>query len=462
MALTLGSSLQAGRYTLEETLFVDDYCTTYRATQQESDQPVALQVLNAVGADATPTDGDEAEKFNPLQQEFLATARDRIHHPSSDFPTVLDSFVEQGLPIVVFEYERDRPIPSVKDWLPSLEVVKAIEALPAPSPLSSETDESPVVDAHQASQPATEPELAIAPPSPAEAPEPGLTTPSVAATSEPAPDAIATPTTTPTTVQPTREQIDIDRQFAAARAAAEAAPHSSIRVTVSPRPSMVQRLAIPLGLVLTAAVTGGAGAAIGWHLRHGEAASDGVPILGPLLTNEQAFPPIEGWPSRSGSLRDRPEMEPKQSRPRSRSTADYIPISEAPIYYDRQHRMRATREAPTEFVDESLPLDPVPLYRNTAAPLYSAPESSDEEPVLSDPIATDDMPTGEEDAIAPNAAEAPVAAPPAPSKLGQELPLTPPPAPVAAPPAPAAPAAAPAPPPAPTAIEPQPATSLPQ
>jgi hypothetical protein len=98
MALSPGASLQAGRYTIQTTLYTDDYCTTYRAVQHDSEAWVALQVLNPMVGSEPATEGTDESPENespgtmhPLQQEFLATAIDRAAQPSPEFPPVFPS-----------------------------------------------------------------------------------------------------------------------------------------------------------------------------------------------------------------------------------------------------------------------------------------------------------------------------------------------------------------------------------
>lgn len=96
MKLTVGGTLQEGKYILDAVLGQGGFGVTYKATHTYLHQPVVIKTLN--------DSFDHQADFELLRQRFIEEARRlaRFQHPH--IVRVSDFFEEQGLPFIVMDY----------------------------------------------------------------------------------------------------------------------------------------------------------------------------------------------------------------------------------------------------------------------------------------------------------------------------------------------------------------------
>ncbi|MGB7415594.1 MAG: serine/threonine-protein kinase, partial [Thermosynechococcaceae cyanobacterium] len=95
-ALALGTSLQQGKYRLDQILCRVDYTLTYQATHRGLDQTVAIQTL----CDRPELQANRAT----IIQRFIASAQKRAKVYHSHLIHVNDLFIELDLPFMVTDY----------------------------------------------------------------------------------------------------------------------------------------------------------------------------------------------------------------------------------------------------------------------------------------------------------------------------------------------------------------------
>ncbi len=408
MVFAAGSTLHKGAYRIESLLHSDPYSLTLQAIQTESDRPVVLQTLNP--ALTNRAEIQSSALLAQVRDAFLTTTAEVFGKDSDATPNLVECFVEQELPVVVVETHSGQAVPPVIDWLPALELWVALAELslmPASSiapAAEAEAAENVVMDQHLASvfvlpPDATTETLADAPPEGAVGELATLANgsashPTVAAGSGKSGASVRSPSL------PAIAPVSIP---ASARETGNAARTT---VLVAETPPRWRRVWLPSALALTALATGLVGAVVGMGLRGGEDAP-----LGQLLTKEQAFPSINGWP---GSITAAPISNARRRRlaGHSRSEEGFIPLEDEPIYFDSQQRRQSTRIPEPEttlwqdngvlepsYQQESAPIAPdygldAPPEPRRISPLLPneapAPDIAAEEPVLADPAAMPD------------------------------------------------------------------------
>ncbi|MBD2462039.1 hypothetical protein H6G89_13375 [Oscillatoria sp. FACHB-1407] len=268
MSLTAGTPLQNGKYVIQAVLEQSDFGTTYKATHVYLDQAVILQTLENKHSDL--------EKVTWFEQQFLAGVR-RLNKGENPYPgRVLDYFTESQSPYVVLEYIPEHPLPKILDWLltPS-----ANDANGASEPVEDSRDSEPLTEGLSAGVPTIaqvttalqQPNGAIANGSLTNAATPGTAT-NGATNGSLAPGSPTSPPNAATVV--------------VARAGDKRSPALSTVVKRKTNPWL------PASLMLTTVVAGLAGAGFGLTLRFNPPTTNSHPIF----SNEQAFPPTEGWP----------------------------------------------------------------------------------------------------------------------------------------------------------------------
>lgn len=124
MKLTVGGTLQGGKYILDAILGQGGFGVTYKATHTYLHQPVVIKTLN----DSFNHEAD----FEPLRQRFIAEARRlaRFQHPH--IVRVSDFFEEQNLPFIVMDYIPGQTLADlVREPLPEAQAVHYIRQVGA-------------------------------------------------------------------------------------------------------------------------------------------------------------------------------------------------------------------------------------------------------------------------------------------------------------------------------------------
>jgi hypothetical protein len=370
MTLTVGTTLQNGKYVIQATSEQNDFGVTYTATQVYLDQTVLLQTLSAV-----PTDSAKAIK---LQEQFLEGVRCLTTRRHAYSGKVLDYFVEGNAPFVVLEKIDGKLPPSVKDWLPGL----------APPAVKTELGE----------------------PEPVDAPRPAESRPAES-TAAPSPEANSqTPVPPSVPLQPALNAVDAELEADVATAAiAHHIAHHNGSTSLNPSPPIAPTVGVtqavaggrspqrsvnvltqakrksnpwlPVSLVMTSVIAGVVGASFGWAVRFDNLGSTGSKSI-PLLSNEQSFPSLENWP-----IQESPDLAPSEPV-WERSTRDRpirdTPIDYAPIPSEPQQDEKALRG--DDFLPELAPIpDGTDPLTPDAPPLNDAPPDVPESSSNPDP-----------------------------------------------------------------------------
>lgn len=377
MTLTVGNTLQHGRYAIDALLHQDDVGISYQAQDFNLDRVVLIQTPSVVLGDRP----DAAD----LTRQFIAEARHRSKAPASDLH-VLDCFVENELPYVVMAFQPGKVLPSLALWLAELEVAE-LETDTLPSAESPTADSADGVDGAEAT---------VAPlPLIDAAPAPALATPereetTASSTVDPAKVPSSAAPSIPLAVsgysQPASDQIPAQIPAALSNGAAKSHKKSGkpatpqIFIAEKPRRS---RHWIPLTLMATATVGGFAGALFGWQIRQGKSLSEVVPVVGPQLNTEQSFPPIEGWPveaDRPERLSQGAEINERTGSARTRVNTAPAPAAEEPLRtepygFDYDYTPPPSAEQPTTS-DYAAPLDtPTRTGSTLETPGFTEPEN---------------------------------------------------------------------------------------
>jgi len=124
MKLTVGGTLQGGKYILDAILGQGGFGVTYKASHTYLHQPVVIKTLN--------DSFDQEADFEPLRQRFIAEARRlaRFQHPH--IVRVSDFFEEQDLPFIVMDYIPGQTLADlVREPLPEAQAVHYIRQVGA-------------------------------------------------------------------------------------------------------------------------------------------------------------------------------------------------------------------------------------------------------------------------------------------------------------------------------------------
>jgi len=310
MTLTVGNTLQHGRYTIDALLHQDDVGISYQAQDFNLDRVVLIQTPCVVLGDRP----DAAD----LTRQFIAEARHRSKAPASDLH-VLDCFIENELPYVVMAFQPGKVLPSLALWLAELELAE-LEMDASPRAESSTADPADLADSTVALDAAPAPALPMS-----DTEEAPAMVGSMAAT--PIPPEVSGYS------QPDSAQMPTALENGAAKNRKKPGKTATPQIFISEKPRR-SRPWIPLTLMVTATVGGFAGALFGWQIRQGKSLSDVVPVVGPQLNTEQSFPPIEGWPveaERPDRLSQGEEVNERTRSVRARVEADPAPAAEEPL-----------------------------------------------------------------------------------------------------------------------------------
>ncbi|HEY9659995.1 MAG TPA: hypothetical protein V6C65_16180, partial [Allocoleopsis sp.] len=130
MKLTVGATLQDGKYAIQEVVTQNDWSISYKATHTFLDQTVLLQTFSETA--------QQQPDFAQLAQQFIQRVRHLAKHPGTNNLHVLDCFKEGNLPFVVLELAVDRqPLP-LNEWFACLPHPDPAAAnLPSDQPNSS-------------------------------------------------------------------------------------------------------------------------------------------------------------------------------------------------------------------------------------------------------------------------------------------------------------------------------------
>jgi hypothetical protein len=287
MLLTPGSLLQQDRYWVEAILQDDDMIVSYRALHRNLDKHVVIQTLGRAL--------HQHPKADQVRHDFLTQVRQKTQQQESPV-RVIDCFVEGNAPFVVLDWESERVLPEIGQWIPNLATILEGEpqAIADAPPTAVSTFDSPT---------------ALDTPVPSPAPsmgEPERDNSSSSGTAH-SPDGYPTqpPTSTMsdvTVADVTNGNGDIGPRTSESRVntsttASTAKSHGRVRSTTPYVGTRSKRsLWIPASLLLTAIFGGVGGAYLGWQIRQGNSFADVVPVVGPRINTEQDFPPLEDWP----------------------------------------------------------------------------------------------------------------------------------------------------------------------
>lgn len=242
MTLMAGATLQHGKYTIQTVLEQNEWGITYQALQVDLAQIVVVQTLNLPASPASDLD------------QFLATVRQRLSPLPNPQVSVLECFIESNLLFIVLKHAEGGLDLDLRNWLSP--VVNFLS--PAPAPTSPASTANPLgLNGLNANN--------------------GHLQHGTSPVSSPASGSLQT-----------------------GQPAVQSTSQTKVTVlTASPPASTKQnksKLWIPLALGLTSIAAGLAGASFGWVLRtHPSNSTNNPSLLSPILNNEQAFPPIEGW-----------------------------------------------------------------------------------------------------------------------------------------------------------------------
>jgi eukaryotic-like serine/threonine-protein kinase len=110
MKLTVGETLQGGKYRLDELLNQGGFGVTYRATHTLLHQAIVIKTLS--------TSLHSQKDFDQLQERFITEARclAKFQHPN--IVRVSDFFSERGLPFIVMDYIPGQTLAELADRNP--------------------------------------------------------------------------------------------------------------------------------------------------------------------------------------------------------------------------------------------------------------------------------------------------------------------------------------------------------
>lgn len=358
MKLTVGATLQDGKYAIQEVVTQNDWSISCKATHTYLDQTVLLQTFSETA--------QQQPDFAQLAQQFVQRVRHLAKHPGTNNLHVLDCFKEENLPFVVLELAPDRqPLP-LDEWFACL-----------PHPDSSAT--------HLPADPPNPSALLEVTPAPVIA------------------DAAATvnlanhlmPTKPVPSAQPEAETV--------LPALSEFADRPSKTATARKLPPVKPskpKAQLPIALMVMALVGGSVGAGMGVAMRLSTAANPqgGKPHLS-FFNREQSFPPNQDWPVQEEAIyTPQPAIEqPLYRTPAEPYTPSVMPPSlpaettalPDPIYTPAAIPDPEPIESPAELPPlkpkARVSQDPVPPA--AAPPVTEAPSAIDEPPPLPDPIA---------------------------------------------------------------------------
>lgn len=400
MTLTAGTALQNGKYIIESVLHQSDQCITYQATQHLLERAVIIQTLSQSLCDRPDRD--------TLCQQVLAALRQAVSTQPPTAP-IVDCFVENHQPFVVFAGASPDLRVDLATWLPPLDEPAAITA-PAPEPETIE-----VVEPSSASAPELpSPSGAIATP----APEPEVTPddrsrhPFIHATRNG-----TVMTLEPVSLTPTQNGATPTAQTMSP--VGPSSPGLDGATHVAQRPQTPQRRSprlLPLALVCTSVAAGIAGAAVGWKIRQNPTQPGAA--ISPLINRDQDFPPQADWPPSltTDDALEQPTTTDTPSRRNSRTSGRLMPYdSDTAPTYGGPSRERSIRVVPApQPIDDYAYEEPMPLESepSVASDRYDEPTESVLESAPA-PITKDSKVEAEPPATAPVIPEAPAEPEPA-------------------------------------------------
>ncbi len=290
MTLMAGATLQHGKYTIQTVLEQNEWGITYQALQVDLAQIVVVQTLNLPELPASDLD------------QFLATVRQRLSPLPNPQVSVLECFIESNLLFIVLKHAEGGLDPDLRNWFSP--VVNFLS--PAPAPNSPASTANPLGltglnanNGHTASSPQ---QTVIQPVATTLQPPPSSAPPSSAPTS---PQRMQRTTAQNGNLQHGTAPVSspASGSLQTGQPTVQSTPQTKVTVLTAPPSTSAKqnksKLWIPMSLGLTSIAAGLAGASFGWALRSHPANSPNNPnnpsLLSPILNNEQAFPPIEGW-----------------------------------------------------------------------------------------------------------------------------------------------------------------------
>jgi hypothetical protein len=374
MSLTVGTTLQNGKFVIKAILHQSDFGVTYQAAHPSTNRPIILQSFNEVLR--------QRSDFNQLRQKFLQEVLLSSKQPS-DTVQVIDCFEDEGMPFVVLESDSNQSIPHLSNWL-EIPVEAPDQETAQPTTEAAST----LTGALAAAFPESPAEAAVsaAPIAPAPVAETRTEEIAIADAEEfvPVPaEAIATP---PPIFQPL---LPPDYATNGSK--------RGVTVLVSGQSSKPRKW-MPLALLMTALITGFGGLGLGLAIRFKPTPqspqspqSDSTSSLSPSwFGREQSFPPQQDWPitespnpySPSSAFEQLPyqsnpsiresgmpktqsstgyippaHLAPPDYRPAAPGIADYPPTTPAP---DPIPSIPAAVEAPSA-LKPTKPVIPIPL-----------------------------------------------------------------------------------------------------
>ena len=288
MTLMAGATLQHGKYTIQTVLERNEWGITYQALQVDLAQIVVVQTLNLPEPPASDLD------------QFLATVRQRLSPLPNSQVSVLECFIESNLLFIVLEHAEGGLDPDLRNWFsPVVNFLSPAPASASPASNPLELNGLNANNGHTASSPqqtAIQPVATTLQPPPSSAPPSSAPTSPQRMQSTTAQNGHPQPGTAPSS-SPASGSLQTGQP------AVQSTPQTKVTVLTASASASAKKnkskLWIPMALGLTSIAAGLAGASFGWVLRTHPSNSTNNPnnpsLLSPILNNEQAFPPIEGW-----------------------------------------------------------------------------------------------------------------------------------------------------------------------
>jgi hypothetical protein len=361
MELTVGTTLQGGKYIIQEVLSQSEGEIIYRATHTYLDQPVLLRSLH-------PTT-QQRDNFTEVKQQFITAVRAQVKQPNPGQPAILDCFEENNLPFAVLLFQ-STSMPSSPPP-PLAAIVSPEAALPTEAVSSQNASLKTVPPAHLVSAfeaAWVELDEKNRPPG------------------QPLPVQDLSPTMSSSLdSQTTSAQQSRGSQYEPINghshlASVVASPSNGHRQVNSSRgrSSSHQHQKLPIALMMVALTGGCIGAGTGLALRLDAAYPEAgkKPRLS-LFHREQSFPATGNWP-----IRERYSPEPTLEQPLYRAIpspesapaatipplpADPVPLPEPSIAVEKAKPLPQDFELPTD--PTVPPVDTTPKLPDQALPL---------------------------------------------------------------------------------------------
>jgi hypothetical protein len=284
MSLTVGTTLQNGKFVIEAILRQSDFGVTYQATHPSINRSVVLQSFNEVLR--------QRNDFDLLRQKFLQEVLLFSKQPS-DTVQVIDCFEENDMPFVVLEFDSKTSIPYLSDWL-EIPLEEPIQEATQP------TNASALESALAAAFPEAPPEAVViaAPNAPLSVVEMGREEIAIADAEE----LVPVPAEPVAALPPTLKSFSLsDTTTNGSR--------NGVTVLVSEQ-SLKPKKWMPLVLMMTALITGFGGVGLGLALRSKPTPQADNPsrLSSGWFGRDQSFPPKQEWP-----ITETPNLYPPSS-----------------------------------------------------------------------------------------------------------------------------------------------------